>query len=69
MIYNKVTKCQVLAVEVDGYTSHKEGTKQHERNIIKGGVFKKYQLPLLRWSTNGSDEKSKILSMLGNIMQ
>ena len=68
MIYNKVTKQPVLAIEVDGYAFHKEGTKQHERDIIKDGIFAKYDLPLMRLNTTGSGEKEKIVSKLNELL-
>ena len=68
MIYNKVTKQPVFAIEVDGYAFHKEGTKQHERDILKDGIFAKYDLPLMRLSTTGSGEKGKIVSKLSELL-
>ena len=68
MIYNKVNKQPVLAIEVDGYEYHKEDTKQYERDKIKDSIFKKYDLPLMRFKTNGSGEKEKVLSKLSEII-
>ena len=67
MIYNKVSKIPILAIEVDGYAFHKEGTKQHERDILKDGIFAKYDLPLMRLNTTGSGEKEKIVSKLNEL--
>ena len=67
MIYNKVSKMPILAIEVDGYVFHKEGTKQHERDILKDGIFAKYDLPLMRLNTTGSGEKEKIVSKLNEL--
>lgn len=67
MIYNKVTKQPVLAIEVDGYAFHKEGSKQHERDILKDGIFAKYDLPLMRLNTTGSGEKEKIVSKFNEL--
>ena len=69
MIYNKITKRPILAVEVDGYYLHKEGTKQQERDILKNGVFEKYHFPILRFKTNGSNEEKIILSKLKDILK
>ena len=68
MIYNKVSKMPILAIEVDGYVFHKEGTKQHERDILKDGIFAKYDLPLMRLNTTGSGEKEKIVSKLNELL-
>lgn len=35
LIYNKISKIPLLAVEVDGYKYHQEGNKQKERDILK----------------------------------
>ena len=60
VIFNKMDKKMVLAIEVDGYYYHKEGTKQQERDKLKDRILEKYEVPLIRLSTAGSGEK-KIL--------
>ena len=60
VIFNKMDKKMVLAIEVDGYYYHKEGTKQQERDKLKDRILEKYEVPLIRFSTTGSEEK-KIL--------
>lgn len=60
LIYNRITKVPVLAVEVDGFHFHKEGTRQAERDRMKDEIFAKYGIPLLRLPTNGSGEIEKI---------
>lgn len=69
MIYNKVSKMPVLGIEVDGFAYHKEGTRQHERDIMKDVIFEKYSLPLLRLKTNGSNEKEKIIDYLNKVFE
>lgn len=64
LIYNRITKTPVLAVEVDGFHYHKEGTRQAERDRMKDEIFAKYEIPLLRLSTNGSGEIQKIKDQL-----
>ncbi|MBP3596223.1 MAG: AAA family ATPase [Clostridia bacterium] len=59
-IFNKMDKKMVLAIEVDGYYYHKEGTKQQDRDKLKDRILEKYEVPLIRFSTVGSGEK-KIL--------
>ena len=56
LIYNRITKAPVLAIEVDGFHYHKEGTRQAERDRMKDEIFSKYEIPLLRLPTNGSNE-------------
>lgn len=64
LIYNRITKAPVLAIEVDGFHYHKEGTRQAERDRMKDGIFAKYEIPLLRLPTNGSGEIQKIKDRL-----
>ena len=64
LIYNRITKTPVLAIEVDGFHYHKEGTRQSERDRMKDEIFAKYGIPLLRLPTNGSGEIQKIKAML-----
>lgn len=51
-------------IEVDGYRYHKEGIKQHRRNQLKDNILKKYQIPLERFKTNGSNEKERLIRSL-----
>jgi superfamily I DNA and/or RNA helicase len=67
LIYNKLGKSPVLAVEVDGFEYHKQGTRQEERDRMKDKILEKYSLPLLRFATNGSNEKIKLLQKLSEI--
>ncbi len=64
LIYNRITKAPVLAVEVDGFHFHKEGTRQAERDRMKDEILAKYGVPLLRLPTNGSGEIEKIKSRI-----
>lgn len=59
LIFNKVTKVPVLAIEVDGVKYH-NNPDQMKRDSMKNNIFKNYQLPLLRLATNGSGEEEKI---------
>lgn len=64
LIYNKISKKPVLAMEVDGYHFHKKGTRQHERDIMKNHILELYDIPYLRFATNGSGEKEKLIYKL-----
>lgn len=57
VIFNKMDKKLVIAIEVDGYYYHREGTKQQERDMLKNKILEKYDVPLIRLSTTGSGEK------------
>ena len=68
LIYNKISKIPLLAVEVDGYKYHKEDNKQKERDILKNNILSKYNIPLIRLTTNGSREESIIRSKLDELV-
>lgn len=69
LIFNKLDKTPVIAIEVDGYKFHQEGTKQSIRDNMKNEVLRKYNIPMVRFGTNGSQEKeileSKLIQILG----
>ena len=64
ILYNKTTKQPVLAIEVDGMAFHKAGSEQSKRDILKDSVLKKSNIPLIRLSTDGSNEKNRIIEAL-----
>lgn len=66
-MYSKISKKPILAIEVDGYEFHKEGTKQHERDKLKNSIFDKIGLPYLRLGTQESGEEERIVSALTEI--
>lgn len=68
LIYNRIGKKPVLAIEVDGYEYHKEDTVQASRDLMKNHIMELYEIPLLRFKTNGSGEKEKIIEMLDKLV-
>lgn len=68
LIYNKITKKPLLAIEVDGYEYHKEGTAQSERDKLKNNIMNTCHIKLLRFKTNGSGEKEKIISTIKTLL-
>lgn len=68
LIYNRISKKPVLAIEVDGYEYHKEDTVQASRDLLKNHIMELYGIPLLRFKTNGSGEKEKIIEMLEKLV-
>lgn len=68
LIYNRIGKKPVLAIEVDGYENHKKGTVQASRDLLKNHILELYQIPLLRFWTNGSEEKEKIVETLEKLV-
>ncbi|RKF38916.1 hypothetical protein BCY89_26585 [Sphingobacterium siyangense] len=67
LIYNKLGKNPVLAIEVDGYAYHAAEGKQSERDAMKDAILEKYGLPLLRFSTTGSGERERLVRSLGEL--
>lgn len=67
LIYNRISKKPVLAIEVDGYAFHKADTDQHLRDVMKNHILELYEIPLLRFWTNGSGEKEKLVEKLDEI--
>lgn len=68
LIYNKVSKRPVLAIEVDGFRYHQEGTRQAERDKIKDHIMEIYDIPFLRFKTNGSGERKVLSDKLDDIL-
>lgn len=69
IIFNKMDKKLFLAIEVDGYFYHREGTRQQERDNIKDRILSKYDIPLRRFNTIGSGEKQILEEAIKEIFQ
>ena len=55
-------------IEVDGYKYQKKDNKQKERDMLKNNILSKYNIPLIRLTTNGSREENIIRSKLDEIV-
>ncbi|MDR0764969.1 MAG: AAA family ATPase [Synergistaceae bacterium] len=64
LIFDAISKAPRLAVEVDGIAFHAEGSRQSERDAMKNEIFNKYGLPIIRFQTDGSDERSRLIAAL-----
>lgn len=64
LIFNRMDKSPILAIEIDGVSFHQEGSRQFERDKLKNSVLQKVGLPLLRIRTDESSEEKKIISTL-----
>lgn len=58
LIFNKLDKLPLFAVEVDGYQYHKDGTVQVNRDKMKNKILKEYNILLLRFSANEPGERN-----------
>lgn len=52
LFFREMNKRPLLAIEVDAWRFHKEGTKQHERDRMKNAILERCGLPLLRLQTD-----------------
>lgn len=68
IIYNRISRRLVLVVEVDGYDYHKEGTVQAERDKMKNHILERYEIPYIRFQTNGSGEEKRLKERLEEIV-
>ncbi len=68
LLYNRLGKQPVLVVEVDGYSYHKPNTRQAQRDELKDQILQKYNIPIVRFKTNGSDEKKRLIDVLHRII-
>jgi len=69
LIFNKLDKEAVLAVEVDGYAYHQNNETQRERDALKDKILGQINLPVLRVATNESGEREKLIKMLEEIVE
>jgi very-short-patch-repair endonuclease len=69
LIFNKLDKEPVLAVEVDGHEFHRNNEKQLDRDKLKDKILEKINLPILRIATNESGEKEKLIEMLNKVVE
>ncbi len=69
LLFNRITKKPTLAIEVDGFHFHKKGSVQEKRDRMKDHILEFYKIPLLRLSTTGSEERTKITKKLMDLYQ
>lgn len=67
LLYNKIDKAPVLAIEVDGVSFH-DNELQQERDRKKNHILETIGLPLLRLSTDGHSEEARIIESLSMAM-
>jgi superfamily I DNA and/or RNA helicase/very-short-patch-repair endonuclease len=67
LLYNKIDKTPVLVIEVDGVSFH-DNELQQERDNKKNHILEIIGLPLLRLSTDGYNEETRIIDSLNAAM-
>lgn len=68
LIFGRLDKMPVLAIEVDGYAFHGKNSDQHNRDMMKNAILQKYAIPIMRFSTTGSGEKERLETKLDRIL-
>ena len=68
VIFSKLNKEPLLVVEVDGYKYHKKGAAQFERDRIKDNILTKAGIKFVRFLTNGSSEKARLVAALREVV-
>lgn len=69
LLFNKIDKSPVMAIELDGTNFHKEGSQQSTRDVKKDGIFEKCGIKLLRIRTDESGEYNRITQTLQESIQ
>ena len=69
LLFNKMDKSPVMAIEVDGTKYHAEGSRQAERDAMKNNILQKCGIPILRIRTNESSESSRIIALLKDTLK
>lgn len=69
LIYNRMDNSPILGIEVDGVVYHRFNEKQELRDQKKNHIMEIIEIPLLRLSTDGSNEKDRIIQALEKAMQ
>lgn len=68
LLFQKMNKAPLLAIEVDGTAFHSKGSKQWDRDRKKDSILRKYQIPILRLRTDGSGERAKLKEALHQVI-
>lgn len=68
LIYNKICNQPILAIEVDGITYHENNPIQLKRDALKDRILEKCNIPMIRFATNGSGEREKLMHTLEKVL-
>ena len=68
ILYNQIDKRVVLVIEVDGFAFHENNPTQLARDKLKDRILYKYDIPIIRFPTNGSQEDKKLLLKLEEVL-
>ncbi len=68
LLINKFNKQIFLAIEIDGYYFHSK-SKQKVNDEKKKSILKKYNIPLKRFNTRGSEELKELDKKIQDIIE
>ena len=60
VVYRRIGRIPVLAVEVNGFAFHEDKPDQARKDLLKQQILEEYGLPLLSLATTESDEPARI---------
>ena len=69
LLFSKVDKSPITAIEVENTKYHAEGSSQAERDAMKNSILDKCDISILRIRTNERSEESNIITMLRKALQ
>ncbi|WP_226036719.1 AAA domain-containing protein [Aquibacillus saliphilus] len=69
VIFNKLDKMPVLVIEVDGHAFHADNPTQLRRDEMKDRILQKYNIPIIRMKTTGSDEETVLRKKLVELLR
>ena len=69
LIYNKLDKIPILAIEVDGYAFHNKNPIQLKRDSMKDVILKKYNIPIIRFNTTESNVEERLYNKLLGVLE
>ncbi len=69
VIYDQIDKQPLLVVEVDGHAFHANNPDQLRRDEMKDTILQKYNIPIIRLKTTGSDEETILRNKLKEVMK
>ena len=68
LVFNRVTKLPLLAIEADAFQYHKGGSGKAEWDKLKDHILKLYGIPLLRLSGNVSSAREQLAKELDSTL-
>lgn len=69
VVYHKLDKKPLLAIEVDGFASHDNKPSQLLKDRLKDHIFESYGLSLIRYKTNEISDEFSISAMLNKMLE